>query len=137
MSAWTSDELDRIGSADELKIASLRSDGTLRKPKIIWVVRVGDDLYVRSAYGLEAAWFRGTQVRHEGRIWAGGIEKDVIFEDVAETEAGIHDRLDDAYRAKYGRYPESYVMPVVSALSRTVTLKLVPRSITQPGRTKC
>jgi len=137
VSAWTSDELDRIGSADELKIASLRSDGTLRKPKIIWVVRVGDDLYVRSAYGLEAAWFRGTQVRHEGRIWAGGIEKDVIFEDVAETEAGIHDRLDDAYRAKYGRYPESYVMPVVSALSRTVTLKLVPRSITQPGRTKC
>ena len=137
MSAWTSDELDRIGSADELKIASLRSDGTLRKPKIIWVVRVGDDLYVRSAYGLEAPWFRGTQVRHEGRIWAGGIEKDVIFEDVAETEAGIHDRLDDAYRAKYGRYPESYVMPVVSALSRTVTLKLVPRSITQPGRTKC
>jgi len=137
VSAWTSDELDRIGSADELKIASLRSDGTLRKPKIIWVVRVGDDLYVRSAYGLEAAWFRGTQVRHEGRIWAGGIEKDVIFEDVAETEAGIHDRLDDAYRAKYGRYPESYVMPVVSALSRTVTLKLVPRSKTQPGRTKC
>ena len=39
---WTSDELTKIGTAEELRIASLRRDGTLRKPVIIWVVRVGD-----------------------------------------------------------------------------------------------
>lgn len=128
MNTWTSDELGKIGAAEELRIASLRRDGTLRKPKTIWVVRVGDDLYVRSAYGLNAAWFRGTQVRHEGRIWAGGVEKDVTFVDVVETDHGIHDQLDAAYRAKYRRYPESIVSPVVSAGSRSVTLKLVPRS---------
>jgi hypothetical protein len=33
----------------------------------IWVVRDDDDLYVRSADGPTSAWFRGTQVRHEGR----------------------------------------------------------------------
>ena len=32
MTAWTSDELNKIGKAEELRIASLRSDGTLRKP---------------------------------------------------------------------------------------------------------
>jgi hypothetical protein len=73
---WTTDELDMIGRADELEIASLRRDGTLRKPVTIWVVRHGDDLYVRSGYGHNAAWFRGTQVRHEGRIKAGGIDKE-------------------------------------------------------------
>jgi hypothetical protein len=46
MTAWTSEELTRIGTAEELQIASLRSDGTLRKPVIIWVVRLGDNLYV-------------------------------------------------------------------------------------------
>jgi hypothetical protein len=48
MTTWTNEELDKIGNAEELRIASLRSDGTLREPVIIWVVRVGDDLYVRS-----------------------------------------------------------------------------------------
>lgn len=48
MTAWASDELDRVAAADELELATRRSDGTLRKPVTIWVVRHGDDLYVRS-----------------------------------------------------------------------------------------
>ena len=79
MTAWTSDELNKIGTAEELQIASLRSDGTLRKPVIIWVVRLGDDLYVRSVNGRTSGWFRGVQTRHEGHIRAGGVEKDVTF----------------------------------------------------------
>ena len=45
------------------------------KPVTIWVVRLGDDLYVRSVNGRTSAWFRGTQVRHEGHIQAGGVEQ--------------------------------------------------------------
>ena len=71
MTTWTSDELNKIGAAEELEIATLRRDGTLRKPVIIWVARVGGDLYVRSAYGRTAAWFRGVQVRHEVREVTG------------------------------------------------------------------
>ena len=59
MIQWTSDELNKIGAAEELQIASLRQDGTLRKPVIIWVVRVDDDLYVRCVNGRLGAWFRG------------------------------------------------------------------------------
>jgi hypothetical protein len=51
MSEWTSEELEKIAAADELHLASVRRDGTLRKPVTIWVVRHGDDLYVRSVYG--------------------------------------------------------------------------------------
>jgi hypothetical protein len=51
MSEWTSDELTKIGNAEELKIASMRRDGSLRKPVTIWVVRQGDGLYVRSVKG--------------------------------------------------------------------------------------
>src|SRR4051812_33558996 len=73
MTAWTSDELSKIGSAEELQIASARHDSTLRNPVTIWVVPHDNDLYVRSLNGRTAAWFRGTQERREGRIWAGGI----------------------------------------------------------------
>ena len=124
MAAWTSDELDAIAAADELRIAGLRRAGTLRDPVTIWVVRHGDDLYVRSVNGPEAAWFRGTQVRGEGRIWAGGIEQDVAFED---ADHGIDGRLDAAYRTKYRRYPERVVNSVLTPQARSTTLRLVPR----------
>jgi hypothetical protein len=51
------------------------------------VVRLGDDLYVRSVYGRTGAWFRGTQVRHEGHIWAGGVDKDVtLFRNISTAK---------------------------------------------------
>jgi hypothetical protein len=124
MTQWTSDELTRIESADELQITSLRRDGTLRKPVTIWVVRCHDDLYVRSAYGHTAAWFRGTQARHEGHISAGGVEKDVVFESVDST---VNDEIDAAYRSKYRRHGARYVNSVVDAEARSTTIRLLPR----------
>jgi hypothetical protein len=124
MTTWTSDELDRIGGADELAIASLQRDGTWRKPVIIWVVRVGDDLYVRSGYGHTAAWFRGVQARLGGRIDAGGIQKDVDFED---GDPAISDEIDAAYRIKYRRHGAQYVNSVTDAEARSTTIRLVPR----------
>jgi hypothetical protein len=121
---WTSDELKKIDTTDELEIASTRRDGTLRRPTTIWVVRLGDDLYVRSVNGRTAAWFRGTQVRHEGRIRAGGVEKDVTFADVDE---GIDDQIDDAYREKYRRYSSNIVGSVLTTEARSATIRLVPR----------
>jgi hypothetical protein len=126
MTAWTSDELNRIGTAEELEIASLRRDDTLRNPVTIWVVRLGDDLYVRSVNGRTSAWFRATQVRHAGRVRAGGVEKDVSF--VEETDPGINDQIDAAYRTRYRRYAASIISSIVSPEARAATIKLVPRA---------
>jgi hypothetical protein len=126
MPAWTRDELTTIGAAEELELASVRRDDTLAGPVTIWVVRVGDDLYVRSWKGEAGAWFRATQVRHTGHIEAGGIGKDVTF--VAETDDDINDRIDAAYRTKYRRHGGRYVDPMVAHTARATTIKLVPRS---------
>jgi len=125
MTTWTSDELNKIGKAEELQIASLRSDGTLRKLVTIWVVRLGDDLYVRSVNGRTSAWFRGTQTRHEGHIRAGSVDKDVTF--VEETDAHVNEQIDDAYRTKYRRYAESIVNTTLTPEARAATIKLIPR----------
>ena len=124
MSQWTEDELERIGAAEELQLASVQRDGALRQPVTIWVVRVGDALYVRFYRGRDSAWYRGVQVRHEGRIEAGGVEKDVVF--VEERDPAINAQVDAAYRAKYRRYPQ-YVAPMLTDDARATTLRLAPR----------
>ena len=121
MTAWTSDELDKIGRAGELRIAGRRADDSLRKLVIIWQVRVGDDIYVRSVNGPDAAWFRGTQARGEGRIESGGVSKDVVFtrDDTKDAE------IDEAYRLKYGN--GSPVRSITSPLATSTTLRVDPR----------
>jgi hypothetical protein len=122
---WTNDELTKVGRAEELQIASLRRDGTLGSPRTIWVVPHGDDLYVRSVNGPAADWFRGTRVRREGHIRAGGVDRDVAFED---ADHSIDDEIDAAYRTKYRRYAKSITDSINSPGARSTTTKLVPRA---------
>ena len=121
---WTSDELARIGDADELHVAPLRADGRPGRAVPIWVVRVGDELYVRSWRGDDGAWYRAATARGQGHVSSGGVERDVEF---ADADEAVNDAVDAAYRDKYARYP-SYVEPMVTAQARATTLKLVPRT---------
>lgn len=123
MTAWSRDELERIGNAQELRIAPRLADGSLRRPVPIWVVRAGDDLYVRAAYGSGSGWHRAAGASHEARIRAGGVEKDVTVEEATDA---VNDLVDDGYRSKYARYP-SIVENLVDADHRASTLRLVPR----------
>jgi hypothetical protein len=123
MTAWTEAELNKLGNAEELQIAPRRRDDTFQKPRTIWVVRVGDNLYVRSYRGESGDWYRGTRIRHEGHIRTGGVEKNVTLVDIDNND--INNQVDNAYRDKYGRYSQ-YVAPMVKPESRATTMKLVP-----------
>jgi hypothetical protein len=124
MTQWTTDQLDRVASAEEVQIASVRRDGVLSKPVTVWVVRQGDDIFVRSVRGRTAHWFRGTQERHEGRIRVAGVQQDVTFVD---ADHNIDDEVDTAYRAKYRRYAGSILNSVLTPEARLTTIKLAPR----------
>jgi hypothetical protein len=124
VTAWKSDELAKIGAAEEVQIAPLRRDGTPRKPVTVWLVRSGDDLYVRSVKGRSGHWFRGTQESHEGRLRAGGVQRDITFVD---ADRDSNDAVDAAYRAKYRRYSGSILNSVLTPEARATTLKLTPR----------
>ena len=120
--AWTSHELDRIGTAAELEIAVRRRSGSLR-PMPIWVVRVDDELYVRSWRGPEGRWYREVRATREAQIAAGGVDRAV---GLAEADDDVNDAVDAAYMAKYGSY-SSYVEPMIAPQARATTLKLIPR----------
>jgi hypothetical protein len=125
VATWTSEELERIGEAQELQLASVRPDGTMRPYVTMWVVRAGGDLFVRSAYGPDNPWFRRAKASGAGRIRAGGLERDVVF---AEPATGVHAAIDAAYHAKYDRHGPRIVGTVVGAEAAAVTIELVPRS---------
>lgn len=124
MAAWTAEELERIGSAEELRISSRRRDGSFSRPVIIWVVRVGDDLFVRTAYGPDNPWYVNARRRGRGRIAAGGVEREVEFADAADADAVA---IDAAYHAKYDPISSPRIVAtVVGEKVQALTLRLVP-----------
>src|SRR3954469_5015260 len=106
MSAWSPDELRRIADAEELDIAPVRRNGELRSATPIWVVRAGDDLYVRGAYGANRGWHGVAPPTRRARISAVGVEHNVSIEDANEA---VLDQVDAGYRSKYGSRHASIV----------------------------
>ena len=125
MSDWTADDLTRIGAAEELQVSSTRADGSLRPYVTIWVVRAGDDIYIRSAYGSNNPWFVRATKSGTGRIRAGGVEKDVTF---ASADPSAHAAIDAAYHAKYDHYGPKIVGTVTGPDAEATTFRLVPRA---------
>jgi hypothetical protein len=121
--SWTSSELDRVSAAIELDLAALRTDDSLSPYTTMWVVRDGDDLYVRSARGPDSAWYRRALRHGRGRIRARGVERDVVLEHLT-TDDPVHTAIDDAYHAKYARYGPRIVGTVVGRDAAQVTLRL-------------
>ena len=123
MTAWDRAELERIAEADDLHIAPFREDGkTCGTPTWIWSVAVDGDLYVRAYNGKDSRWRKAAMRQRAGRITAAGMTRDVAFE---PAEGPVNERIDDAYRAKYGASP--YLEPMVGARARAATVKITPR----------
>jgi hypothetical protein len=122
MSTWTNDELAQIAFATELELSSMRKDGTLRNPVTIWVVGVGDDIYVRAVGGPNSKWFRHVQEVHKGHIEAGGVGKDVSFSEVTDNQ----DSIDEEYKSKYKSYGDNIVDSTLTPQAHEATLKLLP-----------
>ena len=138
--SWTPNELDAIDATGEVGIATRRADGTLRSPRIVWIVRHTDAVYVRSVNGVDAAWYRGVQARHQGELTAGPLQRDVLFVEAGQHTAGdsgidgaaLDDALDEAYRVKYGR-SSSAVAHITADPARATTLRVDPVWATATG----
>src|SRR3954470_4018487 len=79
----------------------VRRNGELRRAVPIWVVRAGDELYVRAAHGADTGWYGVARTTRQAEISARAVRKRVGIED---ADAAVLDQVDAAYRSKYGRY---------------------------------
>jgi hypothetical protein len=118
---WARTDLDVLGAASEIRIATIRRDGTPRTPLPIWVVRVGDELYVRSYHGPGGTWFRQVEAHPYARV--RGADRDATVR-LVPADASVRAAVDRAYWAKYGRggFGAAMTTPDVAA----TTLRLEP-----------
>lgn len=120
---WQQQELQRIADNDDLHIAPFREDGrTHGTPTWIWSVVVDNELYVRGYNGRKSRWYRAAIRQKAGRITAAGMTKDVSVEPV---DGASNDRIDDAYRRKYGKSP--YLAPMIGERARAATVRITPK----------
>jgi hypothetical protein len=122
MTEWNPAEVDQLARTKEIQITSPLADGTPREPVTIWVVGVGDDLYIRSVRGAAGAWFQGAERGHSGQVEGGGVDRAVGF---AVADHDLDDEIDGAYREKYSDSP-SAVESITSPAARATTLRLLP-----------
>ena len=126
MSTWTTSDLEFIDGRATVGISSWRADGGLRRPVPVALARVGNDAYVRSAYGPDNGWYRRALRRGSGRVEAGGRVWNVRYEHVSPDELALHAELDVVFKAKYvGYYGPQAAEQVIGAGPATTTLKLV------------
>jgi hypothetical protein len=123
MAGWTEHELESMASEDELELATERRDGTLRAPVTIWMVRLGDEVFVRSVKGPDGPWFRGSRSVGRGNARTDSVEREVAFED---ADHALDDEIDAIYRSKYSAYAAGIVGSVLTADARASTTRLVP-----------
>ncbi len=107
---------------EEVHVVTTRGNGTKRRPRIIWIVAVGDRVFARSMNGRGADWFQAAIATGAGQLVASGTAYDVLFQ---EADPADLDDVDEAYRVKYGRYA-SIVDHLVGPGPRAATLELLP-----------
>ncbi len=124
--SWSSEELDHIDGVEELEIAAKRPDGSMSRWVPIWVVRVDDQVYVRTWYRRESGWFGRAVSSGRARVRVPGLEVDVVVEEIGAADPSSRSGADAAYRAKYGRYGDSTVDRMATDAAAATTLKLSP-----------
>jgi hypothetical protein len=125
LSTWSPELLQRLGASDELEIAVRRADGTLRQWVPIWVVCVGEHVFVRTWHRRSNRWFEAVLRSQRARIRVADVCADVTVTDVGEDSADMRTDVDNAYRSKYSHHGHTTVERMVSDPAAATTLWLI------------
>lgn len=115
---------DILDTTDQIEITTVCGDGSPRNWVPIWFVTVDHHVFVRSYRGPDGAWYRHATASGEATIRAGTGTYQVSVEPIGEADQ-LTERIDQAYRTKYARYP-SYLPPMLTRQANATTLRLDP-----------
>jgi hypothetical protein len=119
---WSNDQLRRIETSDDFRIAPYREDGATPGTLIwVWAVALDGAVFVRSA-NPDSRWFAAAVTQRAGIVETGGAQYQVRFEHV--TDHHLQDRIDHAFVQKYSADP--YLSPDVLQRSRARIARITP-----------
>lgn len=123
MSRWTTQDARNLTAPEEVRVATRRRDGSLRSPRIIWVVRSGDRIFIRSTNGRSADWFRGAIATGSGQLLVPGPP--TTSRSPRSSTTAPSSSSTPPTGAKYGRYA-SIVDHLQGEEPRAATLEVHP-----------
>jgi hypothetical protein len=122
MTDWQPNTFAEIDRNEELTLVVSR-EGRPTKRVPVWVVTVGDDVYVRSYKGVTSMWFRRVQADQHQALGLSTGDTDVVFENVERTDP-VNEAISSAFAAKYAKY--DYVSAMSEPAAVEATLRVVP-----------
>jgi len=120
---WKPETLSEIAGQEEIHIGSERESGGYNRWTPIWIVRVDDDLYIRSGFGTNGRWYRNA-VKSQAYIKASGALYKVDL--VPQFDPVAIAAVDKAYRQKYATDPSLPLLLTDQARSSTSRVLPVP-----------
>ncbi|MEG3111096.1 DUF2255 family protein [Pantoea sp. T14] len=122
--SWNHELLLKINTADDLKIAPYHPDmQTTGTPTWIWEVVVENRLFVRAYTGIRSKWYQAALSQKAGMIHAAGHVLHVKFTPI--DEAGLNQKIDEAYRHKYAQ--SSFMTSMLVRHARNATVEILPQ----------
>jgi hypothetical protein len=118
---WDAQTFDELAAVRNLDIVvPAPGHDAIRTP--IWVVSLGENLYVRSWKGQEGRWYRRARRHGAGAVVTKGGERNVRF--VPVTDVALDAAIDREYVAKYGNSGPAQAM--VRPPASGTTLRVEP-----------
>ncbi|WP_130860331.1 DUF2255 family protein [Gracilibacillus phocaeensis] len=122
---WTQAQLDQFAKVDDFYISPFYSDGkTPGTPTWIWSVVSDNHLYVRAYNGKRSRWYQSAVEQQAGKIQLAGQEFDVTFQPI-DADPDLTEKIDNAYKEKYGSSP--YLAPMIAEGPISATVRVLPR----------
>ena len=118
--SFSSDDLARIGGAEEIEIETQAPDAPVHRT-IIWVVVDGDEVFVRSVRGRNARWYREAAANAAVAIHVDGRRLPATA--IPATDPDSIERTSAALRVKYERIPGLRSMLKPDVLDATFRLE--------------
>jgi hypothetical protein len=119
--SFSSDDLARIGGAEEIEIETQAPDGPVHRTTI-WIVVDGDDAFIRSVRGREGRWFREAMANPAVAILVDG--RRLAATAIPATDPDSIERVNAALTRKYENIPG--YSPMLKPEVFDTTLRLEP-----------
>jgi hypothetical protein len=113
-----------LGRTREIELETTSLDGSQTHRTTIWVVTVGDQVFVRSERGTAGRWYR--EARQTPDIVLHTNDQSIPVTVVPAADPPTVQRVSDAFKAKYGARSSSTAAMLLPHTLET-TIRLDPR----------
>ncbi len=122
--SFDAETLQLLDETKEVQIETRRDQNAPAHRTIIWVVTLGEAVFVRSVRGEKGRWYREVSANPSAALHVG--DRRIPVHAVPATDEPTVEAVSEAYRSKYGRTSPGSTRAMVRPETLPTTLRLEP-----------